>query len=143
MNELKQSALIVEDNDDDILFLEHALNGRFNICVAGTLSAAVDLLNQSTPQVILLDLELPDSRFPDTLKEILAVAGTASVVIVSGRGDEEFVQQCIDDGAHGFLPKDRLAFTDIRAEIEKAVAESIIRQAHRAMGRLIQQRKTV
>ncbi len=142
MNQIKQSALIVEDNPDDVLFLEHALNGRFNTCIVSTLALAVIQLKQRVPHVILLDLELPDSHFPDTLPKILPVADSAAIVIVSGRGDEDFVQRCIDEGAHGFLPKDRLPFTDIATEIEKAIAESIIRRAHRAMGKLIQQRKT-
>ncbi len=144
MNELKPAVLVVEDNPDDVLFLEHALDGRYNIRTVGTLSEAVCVLSQSVPQVILLDLELPDSRFPDTLKAISVVARDAAIVIVSGQGDEAFVQRCIDEGAHGFLPKDQLAFINIVSEITRAVETNIIKQALRALraSKTTQQTKT-
>ncbi len=147
MNELKPAVLVVEDNQDDVIFLEHALNGKFNIRIVGTLAAAVKVLTQSVPQVILLDLELPDSHFPDTLNRILAVAVGATIVIVSGRGDEAFVQQCLVDGAHGFLSKDRLPFTDVQLELEKAEQTKkqaeIIQQAHHVLQKVTQQKKTL
>ncbi len=113
------TALIVEDDENDLLFLKRAMRDEFVFCEAGTLAEALIILQQTKPALILLDLALPDSKHPDTLAAIMKVRGEAAVVIVSGRGDDEFMRACIKCGAHGFLFKNRLPHINVVAEVKR------------------------
>ncbi len=113
--------MLVEDDENDLLFLKRALRDEFEFCEAGNLADALTSLQQTKPALILLDLALPDSKHPDTLAAILKVRGEATVVIVSGRGDDQFMRECIKSGAHGFLFKNRLPNIDVVAEIKSAM----------------------
>ena len=73
---------------------------------AGTLAAALRLLH-SEPDInlLLLDLDLPDSRGLDTLKRVREAAPEVPVVVLSASDDDGSVLACIDHGAAGFLSK--------------------------------------
>ncbi len=134
----KPTALLVEDDENDKLFLEQALRDVFALSVATSLVEAVYNLELTKPELVLLDLQLPDSKFPDTLAEILKVRGEATIVIVSGRGDDAFMANCIKSGAHGFLFKNRLPHLDVIAEINRAMATNQIELSTRRANEMIQ-----
>ncbi len=117
----KRTALIVEDDADDLLFLTNSLDDQFRLYISGSLASALETLSRLKPDVVLLDLKLPDSEFPETLACIHPVRGVAAIVIVSGNGDDEFMRRCLESGANGFLFKNRLAFIDVVGEIRKAI----------------------
>ncbi len=122
MNEpaAKPVALIVEDDANDLLFLTNSLNDQFSLRIAGSLATALAHLKQSQPDVVLLDLRLPDSEFPETLAHITRFRSTAAIVIVSANGDDDFVSLCLNNGANGYLRKTRLEFVNVLDEIRKA-----------------------
>ena len=78
--------LLVEDNTVDAIALQRELAGRFEVKVAGCLSDALTLLGQASwrPDVVLTNLDLPDSKGLSTLHALQAAAGAAPVLVSTG-----------------------------------------------------------
>lgn len=106
------SVLLVEDNDYDVRRVEKALSGSetttFELEHVETLEKAVDRVGASSPDVVLLDLGLPDSRGLDTLDRFRQTHSEVPVVVLTGLRDEETALSAVTSGAHDYLVKDHL-----------------------------------
>lgn len=78
---------------------------RLQAAVA-TLAQARAALAQSTPQVLLLDLGLPDGSGVDLIRETRRLQSPPEVLVISVMGDEASVLNAIQAGAGGYLLKD-------------------------------------
>jgi DNA-binding NarL/FixJ family response regulator len=88
-----------------LLLLDQRLQG-YRWRDAATLAAALRLLlNEPDIDLLLLDLDLPDSRGLDTLKQVRKAAPLVPVVVLSACDDRDSVLAAIDHGAAGFLSK--------------------------------------
>lgn len=103
------SALIVDDHP---LFCEalsmtlSAINGVADVRTAGTLESALGALaSEAPPDVILLDLNLPDVSGLDGLIRLKTAAEETPVIVVSSMSDERIVAMALRAGASGFVPK--------------------------------------
>ena len=76
------------------------------------LSLGLDVLEQSTSsgdrQVVLLDLNLPDSQGIATVEKMRRAHPEVPVIVLTGVNDEVVAVQVIESGAQGFLSKDNL-----------------------------------
>ena len=66
---------------------------------------AIHEAQKHQPEIVLLDIGLPDTNGLVALPLILHVAPAAKVVMVSNHDDATFVQHALSGGAHGFLSK--------------------------------------
>jgi DNA-binding NarL/FixJ family response regulator len=101
--------LLVEDHtlvrESLLLLLDQRLPGH-RWRDAASLAAALRLLH-SEPDInlLLLDLDLPDSRGLGTLQQVRKAAPQVPVVVLSAHDDRDSVLAAIDHGAAGFLSK--------------------------------------
>lgn len=101
--------LLVEDHamvrESLLLLLDQSLPGcRWR--QAATLHAALRLLlNEPDIDLLLLDLDLADSRGLGTLKRVREAAPLVPVIVLSAHDDRDNVLAAIDHGAAGFLSK--------------------------------------
>jgi DNA-binding NarL/FixJ family response regulator len=58
------------------------------------------------PDVILLDTAMPELNGLEATRQITMAVSSAKVLILSGYGDEHFVQQAIEAGAAGYVMKE-------------------------------------
>jgi len=73
---------------------------------AGSLAAARDaVLREQAPDLVLLDLQLPDCQGLDTLRRMRELAPRARVIVLSADDRIETVLAALDEGAAGFIPK--------------------------------------
>ena len=70
-----------------------------------TLRAAIALLGSREVDVILLDLNLPDSRGLETFSKIQRVAPELPVIILSGLADEALALESVRAGAQDYVVK--------------------------------------
>src|SRR5260370_23175619 len=89
----KIHVLLIEDNALDARLvrgmLEHDASGAFTLEHASTLKEGIRSLERgSGTQVILLDLGLPDATGLQTLRRIMPLAQSASVVVITGHPHE-------------------------------------------------------
>jgi DNA-binding response OmpR family regulator len=104
--------LLVEDNPGDarlveILLSEGDRSSTFEVTHVGRLDEALESLDRSDFDVILLDLSLPDSSGLETVNRMREVACEVPVVVLSGQDDEEIALQAMQGGAEDYLVKGR------------------------------------
>jgi len=91
----------------------------YRVVVAANGQAGLALLDTEGPQLVLLDLELPDMSGLAVLKEIRKREAEVTVVIITAYGTVERAVQAMKEGAYDFITKpfepDRLALTVQRA----------------------------
>ena len=106
--EASLTILVVEDEADMARVLEFNLSGLgHTVLLAGTGAEALHRLHESRPDLVLLDLRLPDVSGLDLLRDLKADVGTAEipVIVVSALGDEQTVVQALDLGADDYVTK--------------------------------------
>ena len=104
-----ETALIVEDHplfSDAMSITLRMLSGVRNVAAVETLNEAVARLETGAPpDIILLDLNLPDADGLDGLLRIRRAAPGALVLIVSSVTDPRVIAAAMSAGAAGFVPK--------------------------------------
>ncbi len=118
--------LMVEDDDFYFRFVDKILSQprldvRFHLIPACSLDDAIISLRKNTPDVILLDLSLPDSAGLETLEKLRDVAGTAPIIILTARDDERMGIQSVAKGAQDYLIKQRISSDSIVRSIRYAI----------------------
>lgn len=73
---------------------------------AGTAAAAVAAARRLSPDVVLMDLRLPDDSGITACREILSVRPATRVLFLTGYPDEEAAAATLLGGAAGYLLKD-------------------------------------
>lgn len=71
-------------------------------------AAALDALSRSAPEVLLVDLGLPDMSGINVIRETALRYPDTDILVVTVFGDEEHVLASIEAGATGYLLKDSL-----------------------------------
>lgn len=105
---LPTNVLLIESNPADAQLIQHALvttNGVFSTEWVTSLAAALDFLNLSAVEVILLDLALPDGLGLDAFDIVLAAAPNALILVLSTGIDDELMRESMKRGAHDYLAK--------------------------------------
>lgn len=96
---------------DDHPMVREGLAGifaRHNISVTGLAAngqAAIAMFQADRPDVVLLDLRLPDRSGIDVLRELLALDPTTRVVMLTSAQGDASVYEAIQAGACGYLLK--------------------------------------
>lgn len=113
--ETKEIARLVICEDDRAtldLLCDHLLADRFGVMAAPTAADALRLCQYGSPDLLLLDLTLPDASGLDVLREIrnpdCAVSRFDSrlgVIVLSGRGTERDRVRGLEQGADDYVVK--------------------------------------
>ncbi len=77
----------------------------FSVVEADNGAKAVELFQAEKPDVVLLDLSMPEKDGLAALKEILALKPEAKVVMLCSMGQEALVLQAIRAGAKDYIVK--------------------------------------
>jgi two-component system KDP operon response regulator KdpE len=105
MTEPTDTVLVVEDEAPMRRFVRSALSTHgFKVVEAGTLHDAEGLATESPPDLVLLDLGLPDGDGLELLAR-LREWSRAPVIVLSARGREEDKVGALDAGADDYLTK--------------------------------------
>ena len=67
--------------------------------------AAVEIAAQERPDVVLMDVRMPEGNGLDAAREVRAVSPESHVLIVTSFEDEDYLRSAIAAGADGFLLK--------------------------------------
>ena len=103
--ENKKTILIVEDDKYIIHFLSISFKEEaYAFQVAGTVKEAVSLFYANRPDLVILDLGLPDGDGMEVIRTIREIADTP-VIVVSARQEEEEKIRALDAGADDYVTK--------------------------------------
>ena len=128
--------LAIEDNPADLRLLTEQLredaSTDFEVVQAGTLKRALELLPTGDFAVVLLDLNLPDSRGMEGLERILEAKQTPPVIVLTGLSDVETGLVALSRNAQDYLVKGKIdsdgLIRSIRYAIERDKAEKAVRR---------------
>ena len=73
---------------------------------AGNGEEGIRLSSDSRPDVVLLDLSMPDLSGIEVTRRLMKAAPTSRVLVFTGSAEEHDVRDAIDAGASGYLLKD-------------------------------------
>lgn len=97
--------LAVEDDMFSQKLIKNALAQHYSLTLTGDGRGAMLHYLHKAPDILFLDIGLPDIDGHTVLKKIFEVDPEAYVVMFSGQGDRENVMKAIDHGARGFVGK--------------------------------------
>ncbi|ELY99245.1 bacterio-opsin activator domain-containing protein [Natrialba asiatica] len=136
-------ALLIEDNPGDARLIEEMLRDTEELAqrVSSSESAeqtpeiiresrladGLETFEQSAVDVVLLDLNLPDSQGLETLETVSEASDTTPIVVLTGLRDQQVGIQAIQQGAQDFLVKDEVT------------SELLVRTIHHAIERARQE----
>lgn len=101
----RKTILIVEDDKYIIHFLSISLKEEdYGLWVAKTVKEAVSLFYANRPDLVILDLGLPDGDGMEVIESIREIADTP-VIVVSARQNEEEKIRALDAGADDYVTK--------------------------------------
>lgn len=90
---------------EGITLLLKSVDPSIEVTHAGTAADMLRKVTQETPDLVFLDLGLPDQPGLDALSEIKTQAPELPVVVLSGHEERDTVLEAIRRGAMGFIPK--------------------------------------
>ncbi|CAN5808202.1 hypothetical protein BH23GEM8_BH23GEM8_03960 [soil metagenome] len=104
--------LLVEDNAGDALLIREWLRDAGwlpgKLIVADRVASAREVLATATIDVILLDLNLPDSDGVDTVLQIYLAAPQVPIIVLTGLDDQTAALGALKAGAQDYLIKGRM-----------------------------------
>ncbi len=105
-NPQKSVILLVDDQDSIRFFLEKTLSQEgYDAHTASTGGQALEIAQQIIPDVILLDLKLPDMDGMEVLKRVKEMFPEIGVVMITAFGDIEIAVEAMKLGAYDFVTK--------------------------------------
>lgn len=93
---------------------------------AGTVAGALEAAARLKPDVVLLDVRLPDGSGFEACRNLHQLTPPAKVIILTAFADDEIVMQAIGSGAEGYLLKEIDEPGLVRAIKEVAEGRSIL-----------------
>lgn len=137
MNSKRLHVLIVEDNTGDFLLIQEMLHEirDFNkdISHVTSLHEAIEIIGSNAPDVILLDLSLPDSYGIDSFIRLNEIYPSLPILILSGLNDTRFAHDAVKNGAQDYLVKgefeEKLLAKSILYSIERKASVELLRQS--------------
>lgn len=93
---------------------------------AGTVAGALETATRLKPDVVLLDVRLPDGSGFEACRSLHALTPPVKVIILTAFADDEIVMQAIGSGAEGYLLKEIDEQGLVRAIKEVAEGRSIL-----------------
>lgn len=109
MNPSKQiTVMLAEDHAIVRQGLSSLLNADGNFTMVGEARngrEAVTIALKLRPQVILMDIAMPELNGLEATRQILAAHPAAKIIILSAHSDKEYIDRTIEAGVVGFLEK--------------------------------------
>ncbi len=106
-------ALLVEDSPSDAEVIIERLasassatpTAPVRLIHASSVAAALVVLREATPDVVILDLSLPDAHGLEALRRVRAAAPGAPVIVLSGMADQAIALEALRAGAQDYVLK--------------------------------------
>ncbi len=129
---------IVEDHQIlvDAIELMLRMNGEFKfVGSAPNLATGCEMVRRTTPDILLLDINLPDGNGYELVPRAIEVCPEIHVVVLTSYTDEDTILRAIDIGVSGFLPKSA-SLTEFFDTLRKVIEGEIVMPPNLLIGLL-------
>ncbi len=125
--------LVVDDERLIRWSLEQTLaKGGYEVVTASTGEAGVAAVREDPPDLVLLDLKLPDTDGLQVLRQIKEMSSHAQVLIMTAYADVGTAVEAMKLGAYDYLPKP-IDFENLAVTVRNALEASQLRQKVRLL----------
>ncbi len=136
--------LLVEDNRGDARLIQEMLKdgkvARYACTVAENLTVALSQLENKKFDIVMLDLNLPESSGIETLDRIIGLPGIMPpVIVLTGLDDEAIGMSAIERGAEDFLIKNTIDAAQLSRSIRYAIERKRIEDSLRESEEIFRQ----
>ena len=117
------SILVVDDDEGLLILMAETLRGEgYDVTTATSAQTASDALTRRTPDLMILDLKLPDGHGPALVSQLQRGEAPIPFVVVTGRGDEKIAVEVMKQGALDYLIKDTRLLDLLPAVLQRVLA---------------------
>ncbi|MHB8067789.1 MAG: PAS domain-containing protein [Desulfobaccales bacterium] len=144
MNAELIKVLLIEDNQDDILLIGRMLAKasssyyEFKVDHCGSLADAKKYLNHHEPDVILLDLGLPDGRGLEAVSSIMSLASAIPLMVLTGLEDEKVAIESLQKGAQDYLLKGKITHNSLGRSLRYAIERKRSEEARSLLAAIVE-----
>lgn len=103
-----KSVIIADDHRlvaNGIASLIDGKEGIKVLAVANTLKETASLLSRHQPDILLLDVAMPDGDGIDAIKEFMALCPALRIIVLTTYAESAVIQRAKENGAHGYILK--------------------------------------
>ena len=97
--------MIIEDDPFSRRLVENVLQKQYKLTALESADDALSTYADLAPDLLFLDINLPDVSGHELLEKIIALDPNSYVVMLSGNADRENIMQAMSRGAKGFVAK--------------------------------------
>ncbi|MCF7816841.1 MAG: response regulator [Kiritimatiellales bacterium] len=124
--EMKQklgTVLVIDDERGPRESLRMVLKYDYEVFAADRVDGGIELLREKKPDLVIMDIRMPEKSGIEGLQEIRAIDPNVSIIMLTGYGDLETAQKAIRFGANDYLQKP-FDTTEIQEIVKKYVERS-------------------
>lgn len=104
--EEKKKVLIVDDDKDIVSIVKTILSGRgWDIMAAYSGREALEAVTSRKPDIILLDIMMPEMNGIEVLKRLKKIDADARIIMITAFGDVESYLDSMELGAYEYINK--------------------------------------
>jgi two-component system chemotaxis response regulator CheY len=97
--------MIIEDDVFSRRLVENVLQKQYPLTGLGEATNSLQTYSRIAPDLLFLDINLPDVTGHELLERIISIDPKAYVIMLSGNADRENIMQAMRKGAKGFVAK--------------------------------------
>ncbi len=131
--------LLIDDDEDDFIIVKDLLSdiktSQFKIQWEPNFEQAIELINQQSFDIYLIDYRLGEMNGLELLKKAVTINRGKPVIMLTGQGEPEIDHQAMQLGAADYLVKNAIDAQSIERSIRYALSH-----AH-AVSKLYEQEK--
>ncbi len=103
--ELLGKVLVIDDERGPRESLRMVLKYDYEVFLADRVDGGIELLREKKPDLVIMDIRMPEKSGIEGLQEIREIDGNVSIIMLTGYGDLETAQKAIRFGANDYLQK--------------------------------------
>ncbi|MEA4811950.1 MAG: sigma-54 dependent transcriptional regulator [Anaerolineaceae bacterium] len=112
--------LVVDDEETARMVVSQFLRSKgYEVIEAGTLTEAQKQLEKNAPDIVMLDVMLPDGYGPNLLNDTIRQTERPEVIVMTAHGDISMAVEAMKAGAHDFIQKP-LDLLELEKSVHKA-----------------------
>ena len=101
-----EKILIIDDERDLCMILSELLKRKgYNVSSVNTLRQALNMLGKEVPDMVILDLKLPDGDGMSMITKIKKICSQTIICVISAYGSENNKSEALQLGAFSFIDK--------------------------------------
>ena len=114
---MRRRILVIDDNTAFRRALGQVLDTESFVVIAGaaTGESGVQLAREHKPDLVVVDVQLPDTDGFSVAEQLAGLDLTLEVILTSGLDRSDLGALVTDSSARGFIPKDELSVAAIEA----------------------------